>query len=121
LPPPLPVSSDVFRWSSDGKAILHVHTSQRLDTLTRFLQYGFTRIPVGELLSTLESSPATPEAAQPAVVAASEFSGFTHSVFWRDDPHTGPCDLPCLQPGGPKAQKGKDALVRKMAEGEGCK
>ncbi|GAA5892290.1 hypothetical protein JCM6882_003631 [Rhodosporidiobolus microsporus] len=126
-----PVYSDVIRWSGDGSSVLYVHTSQRLlETLSRFFRhsnlhsfsrqmniYGFRRLTIGELLSTLEHSPPAAEAPLPSCASASEWSGFTHPSFFRAGAGAGACDLSVMKPMGPKTEQGRQNLAKKMAEG----
>ncbi|GAA5847141.1 hypothetical protein JCM9279_002704 [Rhodotorula babjevae] len=113
------------------------HTS--VMSLARQLNiYGFRRLSVGEMLRELEHLPppppspsssstssaaaaAAPPPPPPPIMSASEWSGFTHPSFWRDEPGRAVCDLSVLKPQGPKTEKGRANLAKKMAAGEGSK
>ncbi|GJN93589.1 hypothetical protein Rhopal_006646-T1 [Rhodotorula paludigena] len=112
------------------------HTS--VTSLARQLNiYGFKRESVGELLveldrafgpvastsSDLAFSAASIPVASPAPIApgampsASDWSGFSHPLFWRDQPGRAVCDLTKLKPQGPKTERGRANLAKKIAEG----
>lgn len=137
-----PAHHDVIRWNADGSCVIYQHSSQRLlEILGKYFRhtsvmslarqlniYGFRRLSVGEMLRELEHLPAasstsTSSAAPPPsmVMSASEWSGFTHPSFWRDEPGRAVCDLAVLKPQGPKTEKGRANLARKMAAGEASK
>ncbi|BGP57034.1 hypothetical protein JCM8202v2_004672 [Rhodotorula sphaerocarpa] len=127
-----PGLSDVIRWNDDGTVILYAHTSPRLlEILGRFFRhttvasfarqlniYAFRRLGTAELLTQLERCRSTGVRG-----CASEWSGFTHDAMWREEPGggRGPCDLGKLKPSGPKTEKGKQNLAKKMAENGGSK
>ncbi|BGP42660.1 hypothetical protein JCM10449v2_006672 [Rhodotorula kratochvilovae] len=125
-----PVHADVIRWNATGTSILYAHTSPRLlDILGKYFRhtsvtslarqlniYDFRRLTVGELLLELDASPG-PNGGTGESASASEWSGFTHALFWRDEPGRGPCEMWRLKPQGPKTEKGKANLAKKMAEG----
>lgn len=127
-----PGLSDVIRWNDDGTVILYAHTSPRLlEILGRFFRhttvasfarqlniYAFRRLGTAELLTQLERCRSIGVRG-----CASEWSGFTHDAMWREEPGggRGPCDLGKLKPSGPKTEKGKQNLAKKMAENGGSK
>lgn len=122
--------SDVIRWNHDGTVILYAHTSPRLlEILGRFFRhttvasfarqlniYAFRRLGTSELLTQLEACRSLGVRG-----CASEWSGFTHEWMWREMVGRPPCDLGMLKPSGPKTEKGKQNLAKKMAENGGSK
>lgn len=120
--------ADVIRWNEDGTVILYAHTSPRLlDILGRFFRhttvssfarqlniYAFHRLNTSELLTQLEKSRSVGVRG-----CASEWSGFSHELMWRDGPNKPTCDLGKLKPSGPKTEKGKQNLAKKLAENGG--
>ncbi|TKA51216.1 hypothetical protein B0A53_05792 [Rhodotorula sp. CCFEE 5036] len=122
--------SDVIRWNHDGTVILYAHTSPRLlEILGRFFRhttvasfarqlniYAFRRLGTSELLTQLEACRSLGVRG-----CASEWSGFTHEWMWREMAGRPPCDLAVLKPSGPKTEKGKQNLAKKMAENGGSK
>ncbi|GAA5988877.1 hypothetical protein JCM10908_006208 [Rhodotorula pacifica] len=122
--------SDVIRWNHDGTVILYAHTSARLlEILGRFFRhttvasfarqlniYAFRRLGTSELLSQLEACRSLGVRG-----CASEWSGFTHELMWREGSGKPKCDLGRLKPSGPKTEKGKQNLAKKMAENGGSK
>lgn len=122
--------SDVIRWNHDGTVILYAHTSPRLlEILGRFFRhttvasfarqlniYAFRRLGTSELLTQLEACRSLGVRG-----CASEWSGFTHECMWREMVGRPTCDLGMLKPSGPKTEKGKQNLAKKMAENGGSK
>ncbi|TNY21102.1 hypothetical protein DMC30DRAFT_335849, partial [Rhodotorula diobovata] len=133
-----PAHHDVIRWNADGTALLYQHTSPRLlDILGKYFRhtsvtslarqlniYAFRRLTVGDLLRELEQLPALSSGScgssseSAGAPSASDWSGFAHPSFWRDEPGRAPCELWVLKPQGPKTEKGRANLAKKMA-GEG--
>ncbi|GAA5864401.1 hypothetical protein JCM3774_002779 [Rhodotorula dairenensis] len=122
--------SDVIRWNFDGTVILYAHTSPRLlEILGRFFRhttvasfarqlniYAFRRLGTSELLAQLEATRSLGVRG-----CASEWSGFSHELMWRETAGRPRCDLGMLKPAGPKTEKGKQNLAKKMAENGGSK
>ncbi|BGP26895.1 heat shock transcription factor [Rhodotorula toruloides] len=113
--------ADVIRWNSTGTCLLYSHTSPRLlQVLGRFFRhtaisslarqlniYSFRRLATHELLAELERSPCP--IATDVAQTASEFSGFVHVGFWRDQEGRERCQLARLKPKQAGKKKGEAA------------
>ncbi|GAA6040236.1 hypothetical protein NBRC10512_002090 [Rhodotorula toruloides] len=96
-----PSYADVIRWNTTGTSLLYSHTSPRLlEVLKRFFRhtaisslarqlniYAFRRLSTNEVLEELREGE-----------KASEWTGFSHEGFWRDQEGRERCKLERLKP-----------------------
>lgn len=125
-----------IRWNDGGDAFVFQHTSPHLlDIFTRFFRhsniqsfvrqlniYGFTRASTLALLAYIETPPAEVGAGAGlgGVASPSDYSAFSHPLFWRDDGEHGGrvCDLSLIKPKR-KARKAGKASAKGAGGGGG--
>ncbi|KAL8278792.1 hypothetical protein RQP46_008861 [Phenoliferia psychrophenolica] len=112
--------TEFIRWNTSGDSFIFAHTSpDLLDIFARFFRhsnvhsfvrqlniYGFTRLSTLALLSAIDSV-SYPHSS----LSASDFSGFSHPLFWRERPGH-PCDLAKIKPKSVKSKPNGGHIVQ---------